>query len=121
MIGHYLLTLSKEQEDRVLTETFVPYPVFPPITNERCLVDAADGLGAGMTRVLDGQGTWFTRQPWQLRPDIWVGDRYDALCRRFKTSRTNAAIRNRILSNRARRTLQNRPVASRETVVEVSR
>lgn len=110
MIGHYLLTLSEEQEDRVLTETLVPYPVIPPITTERCLVDVADCLGAGMTRVLEAHVSYCTRQPWQLRPDIWVGDRYDALCRRFKTSRTNTAIRNRILSNRARRTLQNRPV-----------
>lgn len=47
---------------------------------------------------------------------MYVGYRYDRACRRFGTPRINELVRNRILSNRARRVLQNAPRVL-ETVV----
>lgn len=106
MIGHYLLTLTPIQEDRVLTHSFGP-----TINREceRCLVmTVLPGVA------LDWVGTTMgTARP--IEPGRWMngpGYRYEYLCFRFGTRRVNAAIRNRILANQARRAL----AAVRETV-----
>ena len=101
MIGHYLMTLTTEQEDRVLTESCEPY-----VKGEirRCLVDVALGQEAGAA---DAQYFPFRRgAEWAQCGVSWVGRFYDQACCRFGAPRVNAAIRNRILSNRARRVLQ---------------
>jgi hypothetical protein len=116
MIGHYLLTLTPEQEDRVLTTPFGHH-----LGDEHfgggaaaCLVmtvhRATGWVGAieamsvcAMEHATDCDGT----------PLHWHSPaiRYDALGLRFGEDRVNAAIRNRILSNKARREL----VGVRET------
>lgn len=93
MIGHYLLTLTPEQESRVLTVSF-------GAPAQKCLCMVAGGGWWGATR------TEF------IRNRNVPGDVYEQLIARFSIRRVNAAIRNRILSNRARRELA--PV-SRET------
>lgn len=103
MIGHFLLTLDRESENRVLTETFQAYP------GGRCLLDVARNEESGCSTTPYG-GFWL--DSWDaydgpLSP--YVGDRYDSLCERFGVARINSAIRARILSNRARRVLGTRP------------
>lgn len=98
MIGHYLLSLTPEQETRVLTQPFERVMFtkrddqkFAP-AGCRCLVltatDGADFLG--------DHG-----RPLKYAP----GFRYEDLAARFGEARVNAAIRNRILANQARRML----------------
>jgi hypothetical protein len=95
VIGHYLLTLTPEQEERVLTGVMGPIMGPAALFGNRCLVVVAHDL------------------PY-YEPDLaptcrwgsqFVGLKYDDLCERFTTERVNAAIRNRILSNQARRAL----------------
>ena len=98
MIGHLLLQFSPENEDAVLTRTMRPFSIGGP-----CLVQTAHGGGA---------------IPYRWNPTLdqlgcTVGERYDALCERFGAPRINAAIRNRILSNRARRVLGQPLVSAR--------
>ncbi len=108
MIGHFLLTLIAEQEDRVLTESFEPYvpePYVPDLTTRRCVIDVALDRSANTT-----EAVYFPFRPgapWAQCGLAWVGRSYDRLCMRFGSPRVNAAIRNRILSNRARRILGN--------------
>jgi hypothetical protein len=100
MIGHWLLTLTPEQESRVLTRPFerlLPSRgARPDVLDKgscaRCLVlTATDGeqmfgpMGADLGQC----------------PGYW----YEDLCQRFGEKRINAAIRNRILANRAHRVL----------------
>src|SRR6266576_7233850 len=104
MIGHYLLTLTAEQEDRVLTVAFGPVygDAFLEANYDGCLMCAVNNFrqwGPGCVLDLDETGQVArnrSREP---------GYVYEDLCERFGGSRVNAAIRNRILSNRARRTL----------------
>lgn len=106
MIGHYLLALTAEHEDRVLLETFAPYPRGQAVDQPtRCLVDVACGLWAGAT--VQKPSMMVTIPRWRTAPQVIVGLRYDRLCRRFGTARVNNAIRQRILENRARRVLGN--------------
>lgn len=116
MIGHYLLTLSEEQEDRVLTRTITPGPY-----SCGCLVgtanDAQPRSAASGYKGMVLFDQWMDRHdpsPKQGSHGMRPGLRYDALCERFGVPRINAAIRNRILSNRARRILHG---ASRDTAV----
>ena len=96
MIGHFLLTLTPEQEDRVLT---VPMGACSSNGPEKgCLVETAWEL----------TGWWFSYGKVSTAEfKTWedVGAKYDALCNRFGIARIGAAIRHRILANRARRTL----------------
>jgi len=108
VIGHYLLTLTAEQEDRVLTRAVSP--MLGLRYGCRCLV----------ATVLDRIPTWYEKDMETAAPQRGYGThryapayRYEELADRFGVERVNAAIRNRILSNRARRELS--PV-SRETV-----
>lgn len=98
MIGHYLLTLAPEQEDRLLTTRFGE----PCSGARQCLVMV----------VLDKKHGWSDaadHRVWpRLRETRWAhspAGAYDELCLRFGGHRVNAAIRNRILANRARRAL----------------
>ena len=99
MIGHYLLTLTVEQEDRVLMTAMLPgaYKAEPGNQYHRaagpCLIGATQEPDAFQIRMC------------QLGQSCSIEDRFDGLCVRFGVPRTAAAIRNRILSNRARRIL----------------
>jgi hypothetical protein len=98
VIGHYLLSLTEEQEDRVLTRHLVP-------GSGQCLMGAvADWkpVGHRYTAYSGPRAYWV--------PGDSIGHRFDALGERFGAHRVNNAIRNRILSNRAWRVLQGRPV-----------
>jgi hypothetical protein len=95
MIGHALLQFYPEAEDRVLTQ-----PMRSLDDGGPCLLVVSHN---------HGQSKLACRASLHLEV-CDVGQRYDKLCARFGTERVNAAIRNRILSNRARRVLQNRPV-----------
>jgi hypothetical protein len=90
MIGHYLLTLDAEQEERVLTTRMVGEPGFS--SADRCLVMVSHGLARD-----EHGGPHYA---------ACVPTTYDNLCKRFGEERINAAIRNRILANQARRTLK---------------
>jgi hypothetical protein len=106
MIGHYLLTLTAEQEDRVLTQTLTPGPYY--LDGECCLIGTVNDA----RRTYPAQFSWDVHVAWAERYDVVLRDGghlgclYDEFCERFTAKRINAAIRNRILSNRARRTLQ---------------
>src|SRR5690349_17243840 len=108
MIGHYLLTLTTEQEDRVLTERMGRAPLYLRGDGCRCLYGVAKDLDdAGAARELAEAWESYYRgkreHPGKRRTyAAWL---YDRLCERFGEARVNAAIRNRILSNRARRVL----------------
>jgi hypothetical protein len=99
MIGHYLLTLDVEQENRVLTNAMRPGAYFADEYSGPCLVGVVCG---GMHTHLNA---WMPQLSGDILPPT-VENKYDDLCRRFTTERINAAIRNRILANQARRTLQ---------------
>lgn len=99
MIGHYLLSLTEEQEDRVLTTRLAYAPMYWRADGCRCLVGT----------VADVKSPSFIHTNAETMRAVWedgsVGGTFDKLCRRFGEERVNAAIRNRILSNRARRLL----------------
>jgi len=97
MIGHYLLSLTPVQEGRVLTRRFGP--LMSSIADcDQCLVMAALGVDLFTNECAR---TEELHQLCQL-----PAYRYEALCRRFTSERINAAIRNRILANQARRALR---------------
>src|SRR6267142_80416 len=109
MIGHFLQTLTTEQEDRVLTTALAPLNWDAPcLLGAIHLKPARNILTNGWQYYIPGYGY----HAWN--PGCGVATDYDALCYRFGAPRVNTAIRNRIWSNRARRILQNAPV-SRET------
>lgn len=101
MIGHYLLSLTPEQEDRILT-TKMGNPISvvrPREPAEGCILQVANGFP---------EAGWHDELCYSDRHNLFVkmvGHRYDRLRSRFSDQRLNAAIRNRILSNRARRSL----------------
>lgn len=114
MIGHYLLSLTPEQEDRVLTKHFEPMLEFYRdglatrefIGGPSCLVGTATN---GTDVIGVQQGEWgHTAASHRPIPGV----RYEWLVGRFGLARVNAAIRNRILANRARRTLQHQTVSA---------
>jgi hypothetical protein len=97
MIGHYVLTFTPEQETRVLTRHMEPGGIKKCVGSLPCLMEVADD---------DETSMWMF---WtSYRPRGWASPwvRYDDLCFRFGTERINTAIRNRILSNQARRLLK---------------
>jgi hypothetical protein len=107
MIGHYLLVLDKAAEDRVLTKKMGPgwYAVYGH--EERCLIGTTCDAGpSGIRRVVHLHRLY----PGRRCPDGTrrgsVEERYDDLCKRFGTERVNAAIRDRVLQNQARRALK---------------
>lgn len=116
MIGHYLLTLSEAQEDRLLTLTFEPLAHLGAGHCSRCMVLVA------MDRTFGQAATGLTHdENYDTRRDalsISPGWRYEYACDRFGVERVNNAIRARILTNRLWRTLENRPVSVRAIVRE---
>lgn len=106
MIGHYLATLTEAQEDRVLTVPFGPLysPDYLGGGYDGCLMCAvtATNWGAGCVLEVGALGL-------AMNPDREPGYVYEHLCKRFGAPRVNAAIRSRILSNRARRVLSGVP------------
>ena len=96
MIGKWLATITTEMEDRLLTNEFHDDGDWCA-----CMV----GTAFGATRKYGGVLHVPDREEWgrPLRYD--AGMRYEYLRIRFGLERLNAAIRNRILSNRARRTM----------------
>ena len=115
MIGHYLLTLTPKQEDRVLTMPMGRAPSFIADNGCRCLVGTVqdfdhDRARQEVLRLWDG---YRQRPPGSRR--IYVGAWYDRLCARFGDQRINAAIRQRILTNRLWRTLHIRAYSESTT------
>lgn len=99
MIGHFLLQLTPEQEDRVLTGKMVAAGSLEP---GGCVMQVACGQhDYAQPGALAGLWEW----EGPSRHLRHVGYRYDFLCARFGTPRVNAAIRTRILSSRAQRVL----------------
>lgn len=114
MIGHYLNGLTPEKEDRALTQVYGVGMSFSFSHRwPACLIMAVEGVNY-LTSSLVGY-----RQPAQQRIPRFaknayyritsLGFWYDELLRRFGQERVNAAIRNRILSNQARRVLRVAP------------
>lgn len=103
MINHYLLGLTVEEEDRVLTTTMRPGSYHDMGIHGPCLVGVVRWPNPTIHRFVN---LWpplandFTTN--FLSPER----RYDELCKRFGTSRINTVIRNRVLANRVRRMLQ---------------
>lgn len=117
MIGHYLLTLTPEAENSILTGRLAPRS-YGNDDGGRCLV----GWAADCTE-RDGDNG---KRPQFLENNEWprnavgafgrsVEYDYDDLCDRFGEQRVNAAIRNRILANQARRALR-QPVEAQAAV-----
>ena len=103
MIGHYLLSLCPEAEHDVLTGKMLP--VNYARHDARCLV----GWAADISNVsVAASRLRHYRSATRGNVDFL----YDELCARFGTERINAGIRNRILTNQARRTLKDVPVAA---------
>lgn len=101
MIGHYLLTLTQEQEDRVLTQSFSGHLGGGKTV---CLVQVAEQIEspyAAEDHLFRGSIKDCSECDAHASP----AERYDCLCVRFGEGRVNGAIRNRILANQARREL----------------
>ena len=96
MIGKWLSTITPEMEDRLLTREFRGDVLWCA-----CMVGTAFGARRDTERVLHV----LDRDGWNRQLRFDAGIRYEILRIRFGLERANAAIRNRILSNRARRTL----------------
>jgi hypothetical protein len=100
MLGHYLLSLTAVEEDRLLLETFEPYQrTKSGLVFGRCVVDVARQLGPGSTVQVDAAPT---TRAWTdpVVCAVAVGDRYDMLCLKHGTARINALVRDRIVANR---------------------
>jgi hypothetical protein len=110
MIGHYLLTLRSEEEGRVLTMAMRPgdYVCDELMNQGPCLVGVANDPATVPAYMHD-----YTREDFDTRTvlhgETAIEYRFDALCRRFGIERITAAIRNRILTNQARRALRGNP------------
>ena len=120
MIGHLVNILTREEEDRLLTSKLGCY------SDGECLLQRLSGTVAALQdktsrhyrewrhstlayptlhdrgyRWIGGMPAWFHHS---------IGSRYDMLIDRFGTPRIANAIRNRVLANQARRTLQQESV-----------
>lgn len=105
-IGRYLACLTPAQEDRVLTQRMAHAPHYIREDGCRCLRGTAEDWQLRRFTVSSGytdlpQPT----DPVRNCPSNWSGRVYDLLCLRFGAERINQAVRNRVLRNRARRTL----------------
>ena len=111
MIGHYLLALTPDAEDDVLTGKLRPGSY--GTETQRCLV----GWAADYYLETD-EGNGIHRGRRQFENTQWgptsgnVEVQFDELCSRFGTERIGKAIRNRILTNQARRALTQEAVCS---------
>lgn len=116
MIGKYLATLTREQEDRVLTAKLGAAPRYLREDGCRCLIGCTrDFVDTGRRRsdgTIVGNPSGPLRDVWTILEEGVIGLRFDALCARFGEERIGAIVRNRILANQARRAL----LSSREVV-----
>lgn len=108
MIGHYLLTLTEVEEDRVLLNTFGPIRPRPAGQDSPCLClligrpyESSRGV---LESELYGDRNRTTHHGRHCRSRM-PGHVYEDVCRRFGAPRVNAAIRARILENRLWRAL----------------
>lgn len=102
MLGHYLLTLTAEQEDRVLTKRMRPGDYSVSEKFGPCLVGTVLNFHRG--DVVESQV--MACLVWARNGESrCVEVQYDDLCDRFGLERVNAALRTRILANRAHRLL----------------
>ena len=108
MIGRYLSKLTWIEEDRVLTRKMEPFHLAHE--DSACLIGAVHGI---TERHLKCEFVPPALAAAEADVEQWLGMRYNWLCERFGTERVNAAIRNRILSNQARRTLKDVPETAR--------
>jgi len=113
MIGHYVDQLTDEQADAVLVTRLIcgAKRGETPGAGDYWRRGAACIVGAATGR--DEERTNRGRTEWR---DTGVEERYDLLVRRFTARRIAAAIRNRILSNRLRRTLTADMTVTRHTL-----
>jgi hypothetical protein len=98
MIGHFLITLTPEEEDRVLTTEMRPGAYNKGQYLGPCLVGTSLGI--------DAHWSHRTLNWWERPGNCSVENRYDAACKRFGRVVVNRVIRNRILANQVRRALQ---------------
>lgn len=105
MIGHYLQTLTQEEEDRVLTQRLAYAPFFVREDGCRCLRGVVEDMRRDSRKGSWQRGFIICWNKTYNGEFLGPGGRFDQLCTRFGEDRVNAAIRNRILSNRARRLL----------------
>lgn len=113
MIGRYLDELPDAAADRVLTTAMGPTGrVMHPMTP--CLVEAIHGVACVHTEPSVALTMTVVRW-WRTRPDRDkdVAQRFDALCRRVGTSHATHLIRDRVLRNKLRRTLDRRGLLDR--------
>lgn len=117
MIGHWLLSLTPEQEDRILQRRLNSSVVaaeqnfYNPTRNEWCVLGAAYDVHDWNTLAVAVRPQFYrtiSTYGYRLSP----GNRYFYLRHRFGPTRINDAIRNRILANQARRVLQSETVAA---------
>ena len=121
MIGHFLLTLTPTEEDRVLTGKLGRMQWWSVAGDQLrpeggCILQVVSALAKprpgsrhmrecqhsdGWSRVMFNYITRASLDRYERRHH--VGFQYDALIQRFGVERINAAIRNRILANQWRR------------------
>ena len=115
MIGKFLNAATTEMEDRLLTGRLVPHTLADG-NGVGCLIGQAYGAA-------QGDGAWYTDLPRSVVEEIEfcvsssLGTHFNQFVGRVGIQRAAELIRNRILSNRARRELA--PVV-RETLCGVS-
>lgn len=102
MVGHFVNTLSPEEEDRVLESKLSVGTFKLGADGSRCLIAAA--YPPSGDRIYFSEPRLTSWSAWGNRT-LYLEDRFDCLCDRFGIVRIAALVRNRILSNRARRTL----------------
>lgn len=129
MIGHYLMTLTPAQEDRLLTEVLAPGGLVN-VGGSRCLIGVAEdwryqeGLTppkslyeaiVSMAIHIESHDkrtrlvSWGERLVHGVNEGTSVPERFDKMCYRFGVPRITRAIRNRILTNQAWRALAPTP------------
>jgi hypothetical protein len=115
MIGHWLLTLTDEQESNVLGrrlgQMHCGLGMIDGQPDEGCVLQTA-GCGAyrrEMNHIITAEQRLGFGEAYSLHHH--VGTRYDQLSNRFGVARVANAIRNRILTNRLWRTMS-RPTFS---------
>lgn len=106
MIGHFVNNLNAAQADTVLTMPMAggKFRLKGDPNGMRCLLEVAY-VGDRSRCFFQHWPVLGTKEPLSALKENGVAYRYDALCLRFGEHRVNAAIRNRVLANRARRLL----------------
>jgi hypothetical protein len=109
-IGHFLLTITPAEEERVLTGHL------GSVTDSRCLLQTMSGQRCALSGTRHYREAWHSHWADYRNYAMWgrlmnvtrrhhVGFQYDMLVDRFGLERVARAIRNRILANQTRRVL----------------